>query len=247
MYILICFLVFMAGSSFGSFLHVCLSRSGWLTGRSRCDNCEYTLKWYDLIPVFSYIFLRGRCRKCKEKISSSHFVSEIMMGAAFLCSFFCFQNYGFEYGITVLVGLVFMTAAAIQDYIERQIYTATLYGGIISAAATRTIYLYLDERYGGIIQFIAVVFMMKLLFLLLSELAKNKIGDGDFDLFIIMYCICGGYGAVTALTIASVIGCLIYVPLIAIKKGAKNQELPFAPLLLAGTIAERLIHCFGIF
>ena len=247
MYILICFLIFMAGSSFGSFLHVCLSRSGWLTGRSKCDNCGYTLRWYDLIPVFSYIFLRGKCRKCNEKISSSHFVSEIMMGASFLCSFFCFQYYGVEYGITVLAGLIFMTAAAIQDYIEREIYTATLYGGIISAAATRTIYLYLDERYGGIIQFIAVVFMLKLLFLLLSELAKNKIGDGDFDLFIIMYCICGGYGAVLALTIASVIGCMIYLPLIAIKKETKHKQLPFAPLLLAGTIAKLLLSCFGIF
>ena len=69
------------------------------------------------------------------------------MGAGFICSFFYFRNFGFEYGIIIFIGLVFMTAAAIQDYIEREIYTVTLYGGIISTVVTRVIYLYLDEKY----------------------------------------------------------------------------------------------------
>jgi prepilin signal peptidase PulO-like enzyme (type II secretory pathway) len=140
-----------------------------------------------------------------------------------------------------------MTAAAIQDYIEKQIYTVTLYGGIICSATTKIMYLYVNGMYYQTIQFIAIVFILKMLFLLLSELAKNKIGDGDFDLFIIMYCICGAYGAVLALTIASGIGCMIYLPLIAIKKETKHKQLPFAPLLLAGTIAKLLLSCFGIF
>lgn len=237
----ICFLIFITGSSFGSFLHVCLSRSGWLTGRSRCDSCGYTLKWFDLIPIFSYLFLMGKCRKCKKKISSSHFVSEAMMGASFLCSFFCFRNFGFEYGIIILTGLVFMTAAAIQDYIEKQIYTITLYGGIICTAITRITYLYIDERFYGIIQFMAIVFIAKMIFLLISLLAKDKLGDGDFDLFIIMYCICGGYGTIYALTISCLIGCVIYIPKLILKKMDRKSQLPFAPLLLAGTIIYLLL------
>jgi len=244
MYILICFLIFMTGSCIGSFLHVCFSRSGWLTGRSRCDSCGYRLKWYDLIPVFSYIIYLGKCRKCKKKISSSHFVSEIMMGAGFLCSFFYFRNFGFEYGIIIFIGLVFMTAAAIQDYIEREIYTVTLYGGIISTSVTRVIYLYLDEKYYEVIQFIGAAFIMKLLFMLLAELLSEKIGDGDFDLFVIMFSLCGGMGAIKALTIASIAGCLIYLPLIAVKKETKNKELPFAPLLLFGTLVYLLYMVF---
>lgn len=236
MYILICFLIFMAGSSFGSFLHVCLSRSGWLTGRSRCDNCGYTLRWYDLIPVFSYIFLRGKCRKCNEKISSSHFVSEIMMGASFLCSFFCFQYYGVEYGITVLAGLIFMTAAAIQDYLEKMIYTVILYGGIICVTVTKIMYLYINERYYDAIVFVAIVFIAKMFFILISLFAKDKIGEGDFDLFIIMFCLCGGYGTIYALTISCFIGCIIYIPLLITKKMTRKSQLPFAPLLLTGTI-----------
>lgn len=245
MYALICFLIFMTGSYFGSFLHVCLSRSGWLTGRSTCDNCGYTLKWFDLIPIFSYLFLRGKCRKCKVKISSSHSVSEVMMGASFLCSFFCFRNFGFEYGIIIFTGLSFLTAAAIQDYVEKQIYTVTLYGGIICTTVTRVIYLYLDERYYGVIQLMAVVFMMKLLFLLIAELTKGKIGDGDFDLFIIMFSLCGGYGAVYALTVACIAGCVIYIPMILRKRMEKNKQLPFAPLLLLGTLFELTVRIFA--
>ena len=241
---LILFLIFMTGSCFGSFLHVCLSRSGWLTGRSRCDNCGYVLKWYDLIPIFSYVFLGGKCRKCKKKITTSHIVSEIMMGASFLCSFFYFKNLGFEYGMIIFTGLAFMTSAAIQDYIEKQIYTITLYGGIVCTAVTRVISLYLDERYYGIIQFMATVFIIKIIFILFSKITKGKIGDGDFDLFIVMLCLCGAYGGVRAVTIACLIGCSIYVPLLLMKKIKKDKQLPFAPLLLIGTLAELSIGMF---
>lgn len=241
MFTLICFLIFMTGSCFGSFLHVCLSRSGWLTGRSRCDACGYTLKFFDLIPIFSYLFLRGKCRKCKAKISLSHFVSEIMMGLSFLCTFICWEKYGCEVGILVLFGLSFMAVAAIQDIIERMIYSVILYGGIITAAITRLLQLYLTGNYAAFIRFLATVFILKMIFLVVAELSGGKIGNGDFDLLVIMYCLCGGYGAFCSLTIACVIGCLIYIPLIIAKKANRNTHIPFAPLLLMGTISYMLL------
>ena len=134
-----------------------------------------------------------------------------------------------------------MTAAAIQDYIERQIYKITLYGGIICAAATKVMYLYINERCYEAIQFIAVVFVMKMLFILLSGLTKGKIGDGDFDLFIAMFCLCGGYGAVKALTIACIAGCSIYVPMLLMRKIERDKQLPFAPLLLLGTLIQLML------
>ena len=131
-----------------------------------------------------------------------------------------------------------MTAAAIQDYIERQIYKITLYGGIICAAATKVMYLYINKRCYEAIQFIAVVFVMKMLFILLSGLSKGKIGDGDFDIFIIMFCLCGGYGSIKALTIACITGCSIYVPMLLMRKIERDKQLPFAPLLLLGTLVQ---------
>ena len=65
--------VFLYGIVVGSFLNVCILRipegKSIVTERSHCMTCGYQLKWYDMFPVFSYIFLKGRCRKCGEKIS----------------------------------------------------------------------------------------------------------------------------------------------------------------------------------
>lgn len=164
-----------------------------------------------------------------------------MMGASFLCSCFSFVNSGAEYGIIVFVGLSFMTAAAIQDYIEKQIYTVTLIGGIISTAITKIMYLYVNKMYFEAIQFIAIVFLAKMIFLLVSLIVKDKIGDGDFDIFIIMYCICGGYGTIYALTLSCLIGCIVYIPMLITKKMNRKSQLPFAPLLLFGTIIYLLL------
>lgn len=62
-------MVFLYGIVIGSFLNVVICRiprgESLVKNRSHCEECGYQLKWYDLVPVFSYIFLRGKCRKCK--------------------------------------------------------------------------------------------------------------------------------------------------------------------------------------
>ena len=66
-------LVFLYGIIIGSFLNVCIYRipkkENIATTRSHCMSCGYQLKWYDLVPLFSYLVLRGKCRKCGSKIS----------------------------------------------------------------------------------------------------------------------------------------------------------------------------------
>ena len=75
----------LLGLAFGSFLNVCLSR--WPEGesvvrpRSHCRNCGRTLTWWENIPVMSWVFLRGRCRTCKEKISWRYPAVELAVGA----------------------------------------------------------------------------------------------------------------------------------------------------------------------
>ena len=80
---LIYLLIFLFGSALGSFLNVVILRlpkEQKLTGRSRCNNCGRTLGALDLIPLFSYLFLRGKCRYCKHKISPRYFVIEAITG-----------------------------------------------------------------------------------------------------------------------------------------------------------------------
>lgn len=82
-----CF-VFLLGIDMGSFLNVCIFRlprqENIITERSHCQHCGNVLQWYELIPVFSYIFLRGRCRKCHEKISIQYPIIELLNGILYV-------------------------------------------------------------------------------------------------------------------------------------------------------------------
>lgn len=79
---------FFLGAAVGSFLNVLIARSlqgdDWLTGRSKCDHCQKSIRWFDLVPVFSYLMLRGKSRCCQQTLSLSHPVVEFLSGALFV-------------------------------------------------------------------------------------------------------------------------------------------------------------------
>ena len=82
--ILLAIIIFLYGIIIGSFLNVCIYRlpkkENIVTTRSHCMSCGYQLKWYDLIPLFSWLALGGRCRKCRAKISIQYPVIEALNG-----------------------------------------------------------------------------------------------------------------------------------------------------------------------
>lgn len=234
-------ILFILGCCIGSFVNVIFSRKDWYKGRSRCDGCGYVLRWYDLIPVISYLLLGGKCRKCKTKIENSHLVSELMMGAAFLVSSFCYESYGLFYGMLIFSSLFCMTVAAIEDYKEQMVYNFILLGGILVSAGVKCSYYIYNEMYVESVFLIGGVFCLKLLALLASFIFMNRIGSGDFDVLIVI-CIIGGLnGLIISVTVACVIGCFIYLPAIIMKKRDKKEPLPFIPLLLTGTMLYILI------
>jgi leader peptidase (prepilin peptidase)/N-methyltransferase len=80
-------IAFILGTIYGSFLNALLWRTPkkqTMTGRSKCRNCDHTLAWYDLIPIVSFILLRGKCRYCHKKISIQYPLVEFITGAIFL-------------------------------------------------------------------------------------------------------------------------------------------------------------------
>ena len=83
--------MFILGAIFGSFLLVIGTRlplgENVFTGRSRCDNCKNELKWYELIPIISFLIQGGKCRNCHNKISKEHILIEIITGLLFVFGF----------------------------------------------------------------------------------------------------------------------------------------------------------------
>ena len=81
-------LLFFLGASVGSFLNVLVVRTveggDWVRGRSRCDHCQNNLSWYDMVPLLSFLLLRGKSRCCNKPLAMIHPMVEFLMGALFV-------------------------------------------------------------------------------------------------------------------------------------------------------------------
>ena len=86
------FYVFLLGAIVGSFINVVALRYGTkmssVKGRSVCFHCSRTLEWYEMVPVLSYLFLHGKCRTCRAKLSVQYLLVEIVTGLVFVGIFF---------------------------------------------------------------------------------------------------------------------------------------------------------------
>ena len=118
MYIL---LSIVLGSIWGSFANVCIHRlpkeQSVVKGRSYCPSCEKEIKWFDNIPVISFIFLRAKCRNCKEKIKLTYFIVEILS----IFSFFLIY-YFFGLTITTLLLMILSIFFIIIYFIDLKHY-----------------------------------------------------------------------------------------------------------------------------
>ena len=235
---MIFFIIFMLGACIGSFINVMFSRRDWYKGRSRCDSCGYVLKWYDLIPVFSYILLLGKCRNCKKHIDTSHFMSEIFMGAAFVVSYICFLEFSLEYSILSVITLFFLAIYAIEDTKEQMIYSSLLNLGIILTGMVKAYILYSAKSYREILMLVLTVIAYKII---MHFISFAGIGNGDFDIILVMYMLFGAYECGFSIAVSSFVGCTIYIPAVILKKYDKKQPLALAPLLFMGTMICLLI------
>ena len=86
--------VVILGGLWGSFANVCIHRlpqnKGVVSGRSHCPKCKKEIVWQDNIPIISYLILKGKCRKCKRKISSQYPMVEMINILLFLIIYFLF-------------------------------------------------------------------------------------------------------------------------------------------------------------
>src|SRR3989344_4594705 len=118
MFLIVYIFVFIFGLCTGSFLNcvICrLEQKKSLNGRSFCPYCKPTLRWLDLIPVFSFLFLKGKCRYCRKKISVQYPLVEVATGLIFLLIFnfqfsmnFQFFNFFFLFYVSSALIIIFV-------------------------------------------------------------------------------------------------------------------------------------------
>lgn len=152
-YIGIYIMVFLFGISIGSFLNVCIFRlpvgESLTKKNSHCMTCGAPIKWYDLIPVFSWLFLRGKCRACGSKISGRYILVESLTGIIFLLTFMRFDNIdsGFYYPALICLFIAGLIVIGFEDYDTSEMTVGVLMYLLIAAAVTRALTVLFPDRF----------------------------------------------------------------------------------------------------
>lgn len=224
-------LVFIYGIIVGSFLNVCIYRiplkESVVTTRSHCMRCGYKLKWYDLVPVFSYLFLRGRCRKCGDRISPQYPIIELLNGILWVLTFIYTGI-----NITSLIYSLVISALIVLSVIDFRTFeipvSINVYIGIMALVNIATDYEHILTYIIGMIIVSGVLYLMYFL----SN--GRAIGGGDVKLM----AACGLLLGWKLIIVAFIFGCLyasvIHILRMVISK--KDHMLAMGPYLSAGVI-----------
>lgn len=235
-------IIFFLGISVGSFLNVLVDRiprnESFLKGRSHCDFCNKTLKWYDLIPLLSFILVKGKCRYCHKKLSFQYFFMELLTGILYVDIYLFFLPAGLIPMVFYLILISGLISLGMMDY-RYGILADKIIFPLIVLNLIILIYQYMSITYNLaiVIQKIIVACLAGLLFLLLAVITKGKgMGGGDIKLVFLMGLILGFPGIITALYLAFVSGGIIGLILLGLKKKKAKETIPFGPFLIGATI-----------
>lgn len=222
---------FILGTILGSFYLVVGTRlpkkEDIIKSRSKCDSCGITLKWYNLIPLFSFIFQKGKCSKCGNKISADHFFVELITGLLFLLASLYFPI-GYNFFISLIV-ISLMIIIFISDFKYMIILDSPLVVTIILVIILKFIYFDFNNVLTSIISGIAMFSLMMLIEQIGSTLLKkDSLGGGDIKFSFIMGLILGFKLGVTSLVLSTFLA-LPYA--VASVKIMKSHEFPYGPFL----------------
>lgn len=154
-YIGIYIMVFLFGITVGSFLNVCIYRlpagESLTKKNSHCMTCGAPIKWYDLVPVFSWLFLRGKCRACGSKISGRYILVESLTGILFVLTFLRFDVIadGLLYPALLCLFIAGLIVIGFEDYDTQQMTVGVLLYLAAVAAVTRILTTLLPAKVRG--------------------------------------------------------------------------------------------------
>ena len=274
MEILIYFFIPLFGLAVGSFLNCVIYRlergESFFSGRSYCPHCQHVLNWQDLIPVFSFLILKGKCRYCSQKISWQYPLVELATALLFISLLNLTQvrpvynltQVGPVYFCLLLIScfLVIIFVYDLRHYIipDKVVYPAIgiaflyqLFGTFefrvsnlfrVSSFEFRIFEPMLNPLFSAI--------LASIFFLLIVLVSKGKwMGVGDIKLAFLMGLILGWSNILVALFLAFSIGAIIGIGLIISGKKTLKSEVPFGPFLVTGTFlamfwGERIINWY---
>ncbi len=229
-------LVFIFGLVIGSFLNVCIYRiplgKSIVYPPSSCPFCNSKIKWYDNIPVLSYIILKGKCRYCKQPISPLYPTIELTTAVITLL---IFLKYG--YSAQTVAFLFFSYMLIVGSFIDIKYYIIPdrISIGLIITGIASSYFLPIGIKsslIGAVFGFI-ILYLIAILGKFVFK--KEAMGGGDIKLLSGIGAFIGIKGVFFTLLFASLLGSVIGILLITVKRKDMSDKLPFGPYLsLAG-------------
>jgi len=231
------------GSIWGSFANVCIHRlpkeQSVVKGRSYCPSCEKEIKWFDNIPVISFIFLRAKCRNCKEKIKLTYFIVEILS----IFSFFLIY-YFFGLTITTLLLMILSIFFIIIFFIDlkhfiipNELTFSLMVIGFIKSFdpnLNQTIFPnYINSLIGGISGYLII---WLIIFFYKKVRKKEGMGLGDAKLLAAIGFWFGWASIPFVLFFSSIIALISTLPSLIKETKNLSSQIPFGPYIILATI-----------
>lgn len=233
---------FLLGSALGSFANAVIARlprgESIIFPASHCEECQAPLRWYDLVPIVSFLFLRGRCRYCGTSLSWLEPLVELVSGLIFVCAF---QRFGFSWS-AIVVGafLLNLLVLSILDIQLKVIFDSILWFGLSLILLWPSLWHSPISHITGAALAGAIFWIIRVAGSHLFE--REAMGFGDVQVAALLgFWI--GYEKIAWLVAWSfVLGFLVAAPLLLMRKKQLADEIPFGPFLCAAAAYILMIY-----
>ena len=208
---------------------------GIVVERSHCPHCKHELSWYENIPVFSWLALRGKCRNCKSPISIQYPLVELLTMALVLC---CVWKFGFGWqGFGAIVFTCFLVALSGIDLrtqlLPDQLTLPLMWLGLVASIDS----LYMPAKPALVGAIIGYLSLWSVWWLFKQLTGKEGMGHGDFKLLAAMGAWFGLNGILHTILLSSLVGAIIGSIWLYAKGRDRATPIPFGPYLaIAGWI-----------
>lgn len=221
--------VFLVGLAVGSFANVLIDRlpkgESVLVGRSRCDWCKKTLRWYELIPVISFVIQGGRCRRCHKPLSIQYPLIELISAIGFVILYSLFSSKSLNLQISSYLIFLSLLVIFVSDLKYQIIPDSMIILGLIGAIGQ------IGAKTNNLFAGVGAAAFFLLLFLVTRG---RGLGLGDVKLAFLLGLLLGFPSIIVALYGAFLTGAIVGVILIVRGQKKLQSKIAFGPFLIIG-------------
>lgn len=240
--------LFVLGAAMGSFAGAMAwrikTRRNVTSDRSECERCHHKLGAADLIPVMSWLMLKGRCRYCKKPIGYSAFILEVVLGTVFALSLLAWpyslsDALGWTYFISWLVALVLLAILFVYDmrhFLLPNVLMYPLIGVGVVLFVCRQLTLGTDYAAWPLEFGLGLIPVTGVYWLLYTMSSGKWVGYGDVKLGIFIGLVLGWQGALLTLMLSNLLGVIWVLPGLLLGRLKRSDAVPFGPFLIAATV-----------